>query len=522
MTPSPVPPADLWIGPRDIRLHPDGNLYSGDRISFSLTAHNDSHTWLARVPIRIQTGSTDWRIDGAIGSIDPGSSSKTDLDWVWDTQGLSGTLPVTITLDPEHTLTNGDEDRSNDVVVLQVDLKPKDELPAAQRTATWKVATSRCCRLHYITGTAAEHDLANIQRTADEAYDFVSARIDPVTSPPIEVYLIDRVLGQGGLAIDQRVLLSYLDREYSGGEFSQVLRHEFTHALDRARRRGTVPVFLLEGYAVYLTGGHYQVEPVAYRAAALLEANRTIPLRKLIDNFYASQHETAYAEAAAFIKYLADRFGREAFTRFYAGLQPLPGETDVNLIDRALHQSFNFGLDDLERDWQVWLRHQPVTEADRSGIFDSISFYDTVRRYEQTLDPSAYLLSLWTPDLQSAETRGLVADYQRHPRQPENIALETMLVAADHALRASSGDRTSGATLLASVNRVLEDHLQFDDPLAAQYLAVVKATLAKGYEPQQITIIGSVADVWATRSDARLIRLSARLDQDRWLVQLAE
>ncbi|HEY4722029.1 MAG TPA: hypothetical protein VII92_09300, partial [Anaerolineae bacterium] len=312
VTPSPVPLADLRIGPRDIRLHPDGDLYSGDRISFSLTAHNDSRLLLTNVPIRVQAGSLDRPIEGTLGAIDPGSSSKTDLYWAWDTQGLSGTLPVTITLDPDHTLTTGDEDRSNDVVVLQVDLRPKSDLPPTQRTAAWKVANSHCCRIHYITGTAAERDLANIQRTADAAYDFVSAKIAQVSSQPIEVYLIDRVLGQGGLAIDRRVLLSYLDRSYSGGEFSQVLRHEFAHALDRTRRRGSVPLFLLEGYAVDLTGGHYQVEPVAHRAAALLEANRTIPLRELIGNFYASQHETGYVEAAAFIEYLADRFGREA------------------------------------------------------------------------------------------------------------------------------------------------------------------------------------------------------------------
>jgi hypothetical protein len=240
----------------------------------------------------------------------------------------------------------------------------------------------------------------------------------------------------------------------------------------------------------------------------------------LIDNFYPSQHEAAYVEAAAFIDFLVDRFGADQFTRFLIGLRRQLDESDSALIDRGLRASFGQGLDELETEWQTWLRDRQPSEADRSAMLGSIEFYNTVRHYEQRLDPSAYYLSLWAPDIQAAETRGLVADYQRHPDRPENIALETMLIAADHALLKT--EPAGAQALLTSLNHTLDSGLTFDDPLAAQYLTVVNSLLAQGYEPQQIDLADSTAEVWATQGDSTLIRLSATLTQDRWTIQLAQ
>jgi hypothetical protein len=518
LTPSPtLRPTDLWIGSSDVQIHPDGDLYSGDRISFHISAHNDSQATLFRVPVQVQAGNRSF--EATIGSIGASESNSTDLTWVWNTAGLSGTQPVTITLDPNQTLIAGDENRTNDRVAFQIDLNPIAAQPLSERNAKWVTVTSHCCHIHYISGTTAERDITTIKQTIDDALAFVTDRMKRIPPPKLDVYLIDRVLGQGGLA-NSVVIISYLDRNYASGEFSQVMRHEFSHLLDRSRLHGHQPLFLLEGFAVYTTGGHYRIESVANRAAALLGTDRYLPLKKLIDNFYPSQHETGYAEAAAFLQYLVERFGAEKFDRFYTNLPHAPSLSDSELIDRGLLQTFNIGLDDLERDWQAWLRKQPVTDADRTSMTDSIAYYDAVRRYEQLADPSAYLLSFWTPDIQSAEARGITADYQRQPDRPENIALETMLIAADQSL--AHGDRDSFSALLASVNDVLDHHLQFDDPLAAQYLAVVRAIVADGYEPQSIVIANGIAEVVATRGAAALVHLTAKLDRDQWTLQLAE
>jgi hypothetical protein len=50
--------------------------------------------------------------------------------------------------------------------------------------------------------------------------------------------------------------------------------------------------------------------------------------------------------------------------------------------------------------------------------------------------------------------KGIVADYLRRPSAPENVALETLLTAADVALRA--GDTIRAMQLLSAVNADLD------------------------------------------------------------------
>jgi hypothetical protein len=47
-----------------------------------------------------------------------------------------------------------------------------------------------------------------------------------------------------------------------------------------------------------------------------------------------------------------------------------------------------------------------------------------------------------------------VADYLRHPSAPENLAIETLLVAADSSLR--SGDYTRTELMLDATNAMLD------------------------------------------------------------------
>jgi hypothetical protein len=128
----------------------------------------------------------------------------------------------------------------------------------------------------------------------------------------------------------------------------------------------------------------------------------------------------------------------------------------------------------------------------------TIELYDTLRRYQQLNDSSAYFLSAWLPDGPEARQRGILADFVRHPTAPENIALEVMLVAAQQSLEA--GDLAQAARLLASVNAVLDADNLFLDPLAADYLEIVGELLAEGYEPQTIILNGETATITAIRA----------------------
>jgi hypothetical protein len=114
-------------------------------------------------------------------------------------------------------------------------------------------------------------------------------------SQKLPVYLIDRVVGQGGFAGTDMVV-SYVYRRYAGGGFYELLVHEAAHILDQqfAPQRIT---FLAEGLAVWVSGGHYKSEDLNERSAALVATKRYVPLAHLIDGFYPVQHEIGYLEA---------------------------------------------------------------------------------------------------------------------------------------------------------------------------------------------------------------------------------
>ena len=519
-TPTPSPtlrpprptstPDNLWIEPSGVRVYPAGGLYSGDTLSFEIEARNGGDEDRSDVPVVV-----DWGTGSVEGSIflPRGGSGSTDLLWAWDTGSLAGTQAITVTIDPEGE--TGDPDPGNNVAVVHIDLSP--DRPANEAGAEWQTFTSDCCAFHFVSGTAAARDIDTIARIAGEAMAFVEDRLDVRGEERLEVYLIDRVLGHGGFA-GEEITISYLDRNYAGGGLLEVLRHEGTHVLDRRIAEGEQPALLVEGFAVYVTGGHFKIEPLLERAAALLQDGGYIPLPDLANDFYPSQHETGYLEAGAFVDYLARRDGYDTFVELYDGMRRQPGESDAGMLDREMQAVYGVGLDEMEAEWLATL--QTLDPGDqRRDVANTIAFYDTVRRYQRALDPSAYFLSAWIPDIGQAQSRGLVADYVRHPRAAENIALETMLVAAGEAFAARDFDR--GEALLASVNAVLDAGVEFVDPIAARYYDIVRAALKAGYEPQRITLGGDRADVWATRGgDAALLRLSAERRDDAWSVQL--
>ena len=519
--PTPIPPPtltptpvlnNLWLDPSGVRVYPDGRLYSGDILSFRVEAQNGSDQDLAHVPVVVNWGSD--QVAGEINRIPHGDSASTDFLWVWDTAGLVGTHTVTVTVDSENR--TGDPDVSNNIAVIPIELRPGR--PVAEIGAQWQTTTGACCTFHYIDGTAAARDLAAIKQTADEAVDYVEERLDIRQNDRLEVYLIDRVLGHGGFAGDHLVI-SYLDRNYAGGGLVEVFRHEATHLLDHRIARGERPIMLVEGFATYITGGHFTIEPLPERAAMLAPLDAYIPLRELANNFYPSQHETGYLEAGAFIDYLVQRNGYANFMALYDGMQRQPGETDAEMIDREMRGVYGVGLDELEAEWQAYLRTLD-TAAEQRDVEYTLAFYDTVRRYQRALDPSAYFLSPWIPDIRQAAARQIVADYLRHPNTPENIALETMLVAADAAFLVEDFDRVEA--LLASTNTVLAADVVFTDPLAARYLAIVNATLLAGYEPHHITLYAERAEVQATvGGDATLTSLAVAQQAGAWSVQLS-
>jgi hypothetical protein len=148
----------------------------------------------------------------------------------------------------------------------------------------------------------------------------------------------------------------------------------------------------------------------------------------------------------------------------------------------------------------------------------TLRYYDITRRYQAIFDPSAYYLTAWLPDPELAQRLGTTADFSRQMASPVNIALETMLVSANSALR--QGDYDSADALLDSVMRVLDNNGAFLDPLALAYLNIVLTASDMGYEAQQIELVGNRAMVLGSDSDEQaLVQIELTLGEGRrWIL----
>ena len=473
-TPSftPLPEASFTV-----RLHPDGLLYVGDQVSFEVIAAPQISLAGGKARLALASHPDQPLGEADFASYGIGGRTQATLYWVWDTAGLQpGDYDLDFSVLPD-----------GPTWTETVSLLPANQVPPPEPEAAWQTAESDCCLVHYITGTDAERDLDTLLTMVDEQAALASQRIGVEIDETLPISFLPRVLGHGGFTA-QEISVSYLDRNYAGDGTEIVLHHELIHALDNRRETDFKPSLLVEGLAVYLTGGHFKPEPLMERAAALLPPGPDcpinastaeqpvcglgwyLPLTLLVDNFYHSQHEIGYLQAGALVEFMVETWGWEAFDRFYTGIQQPQESTDPALdeslrqdpsrlqsqaLEAALGEHFGISLQDLETVFLEVLGQIPLSQADVDDVRLTVMFFDTLRRYQLALDPSAHFLAAWLPDSQQMRQQGIVADYLRHPSSQENIALESLLVQADAALRRA--DYARAEELLQSVNRTLAD-----------------------------------------------------------------
>jgi hypothetical protein len=369
--------------------------------------------------------------------------SQATFYWVWDTQGLdAGDYTLTFSLLPGDL--KWDE---------KFTLRPAAGVPSPEPNAIWESVNTDCCVIHYISGTDAEKDLETLKSMVDAQAQDVETRFGAKINGKIAVTFMPRVLGHGGFTSDG-IYVSYLHQNYAGSTTSQVTHHEMVHWLDGQQRKNPSPSILQEGLAVYLSDGHFKKESILPRAAALLNLGWYIPLPQLTESFYISQHEIGYAEAAALISYLITTHGQDAFNAFYQDIHLTPSGSQAAALDAALQAHFQISLTQLDQDFISFLRQQTVSETDRTDIHLTVSFYDTVRRYQQSLDPSAYFLNAWLPNILEMRQRSIVADLLRRPNAAVNQQIESLLVDGDFKLRA--GDYTAAEADIRAVNVILD------------------------------------------------------------------
>lgn len=505
MTPAPAPgPPPGYL----LRLHPDGDLYVGDLVSLELIAPEGEDMEGREAEVQVDPPDGPTLGPEAFSPFGIGQRTQATLQWAWDTSAQEpGEHRLLIRILPD-----------GPGWVESVYLWPPPN-PASVPPATWQDLEIECCHLYYIRGTPAERDLDELARIAEAQARAIGQALGAGLEDPVPVVLLPRVLGHGGFAGNQ-IYISYLDRNYAGNDFKIVMRHELVHILDARQEAGLRPPILSEGLAVYLTGGHFKREPLIPRAAALLDLGWYLPLEPLSENFYFSQHEIGYLQAGALVAFMANTWGFEAFMDFYHDIQPHESGSQARAIDQALQTHFGLTFAGLEERYRNFLRHYPLIADLRADVALSVYFFDTVRRYQQVLDLSAYFLSAWLPDFSEMYRRGLVADYVRTPMQPENLTLEALLVSADSHLRA--GRYLEAERLLQAINAVLEAYEHGEpnpfetNPTAAEARAIVAALSRDGYLPRTIEVRGDVAAVSALAPDQLPVQITLVKLGDAW------
>jgi hypothetical protein len=462
LTPSAVPTASpptpgsrYGLAIVDFRLHPDGPLYAGDRLSFEVEVRNVGRASLAGGRVEIRRGGPEGEeilAEAALPELAPGASHRVAWTWVWQAPG-SGTFPL-IGIARGEGAGGATEARWAQLVTLG----PQEALPETERRARWAQARSRCCTHVYLTGTAAEADLARLMAWADEAEATVRARMGLSTPLPIYVVWIPRLLGHGGFAVGDSLILTYPVADRLPVDLPTILRHEMVHRMTcawigREDCVGHLPALITEGLAVFIAGGHYRPEPLTQRAAALLRMGGWIPLEELVEDFYAHPHEIGYLEAGAFVEELVRKGGWPRFLDFLRSLERRPGESDRTVLDRALRDVYHQDIRGIESRWREALERlspDPEQAADLRFVW---TFFEALRAYQRTYDPSAYFLKAWLPDWRQAVREGIVADFMRAPDSPEGRRAWQDLQAA--RAQAARGDIAAALAALQALCRAL-------------------------------------------------------------------
>ena len=505
---------DMSITAEDVQLFPLPKIISGDRVTFQVQPYVPQE-------IPVENVSVDIFVDGDI--VSAGSlgwrnwegKAQGVYEWVWHTAGRPGRHEIRIVLDSQDLFQEGDEDPSNNETTFSVSVGKASERPLEERDASWVTAETDCCIAHALTRTAAYRDFPELLVLLDSAISEASSRIDEFPQDKIDVYFVERTIGQGGYAGSEMVIV-YNDRPYIGGELYELLVHESTHIIDRqfAPQRTK---FLSEGVSVWAAGGHYEEQDLQRRAAALLAINEYIPLAELANNFYPSQHEIGYLEAGAFVDYLVGQYGWPDVREFYSNTSISDGATEADALDANLRRYFDMSLAEMEAAWLANLAAIAPGEVEIANLRSTIRYFETARAYQKLHDPTAYFRTAWLPNPADIVESGNTADFTRQPDTEVNFTVELMLRSAKEAIGNQNFERAN--VLLDSLERYLNREGATVDPLVTSYQNIVHTAVAFGYEPHNVALDGNTAGVLATTaSGTRLFNLDLEMQSGDWIL----
>src|SRR5215207_2335000 len=363
---------------------------------------------------------------------------------------------------------------------------PSEQRPANEENASWRVNETDCCVIHYITGTAAARDIDFIAEHVQTAADQLTVRYGATYDPKMQVYIVDRMVGNGGFGGAGQLVMTYTDRHYGplvGTDGLETLaRHELSHAAGIGlENAGDGIDFNYEGLAVYVAGGHYKPEPLAQRGAALYDLGYYVPLGQ-----YIQQHELDYLYFAAMLTYIEDAYSEDKLLEFI-NADETPGDGKPTPLETAIQNIFGISSAQFDQDFQGWLESQdPGAQLDDLRL--TVQLQDLRRTYQDTYTPaSSFLTYNFAEALARPEYLPIA---MREADDPENIAIELIIAAGQKAII------DEDYNVAEEFVRVLEQILStdaFEDPIAKDYLDIATMLSDQGYEVASLTIHGDRA-----------------------------
>jgi hypothetical protein len=490
-------PAD-WSGTKDaapyqLSVFPDSAIYDGDWLG--VETQTNSTPGNTQLQVRLDSPNASPLVEGNLPPNRRGDFWLAQWPWIWNSTSQSGWH--TLFVNPAG---GSGTDPLNNATLLQypVRILPAALRPVLRQNTLWREAAGTCCNYYYLTGTESERDLAELMELTEQAYREITTRMLG-SSSKLTVVFLPRLYGQGGLA-DGEGVLSYMDRNATGTDFPVVLTHEMVHLVAGTNfpPNRYPPAMLTEGWAVYITGGHYRTpEPLEDRAAVVYQSGDYIPLATLADSFYLTQHETAYIEAGAFVEFLIDRFG---WDRVYAMFRdPVSVQPPSAALDSILSAHLQTHLAECESEWLGSLRERTPDSEQVQDVKFTVTFFDDLRRYQGLYTPGSDVSAMWIPDLPTARKRGMTADYLASPETAESIALETMFrvakrQAGEHNWKGAWENLDAIEQVLTARQRRAPDPA-FVSPLADGYRRLTSAVLRSEYEPLDILLESGRAEV---------------------------
>ena len=373
-------------------------------------------------------------------------------------EGFTRTLTTTKELDYWWLVrdTAGEAVRAGGAVVLGPQLLSAVTVPEPEPPPvdfSWAVSETEHFRFHYVPGTAAERDRFELGSVAEQSLALIQPVLDVGFDGQMSIYLVPRIFWQGGAAYGDKVqLISYLDRNYTAVETWSYFTHEGTHALAQdilqPKENGGGPDgVLVEGLAVWASGGHYGEEPIDEWAAVVAASDQYLPLAELRNgSFYEFQHEISYLQGGSFVQYLVRQYGLDKLKALY-GQATGDAEHDEGLVQDL----YGKGYADLEAEWLAYLASlEPAPEQAELWRLQ-VRTFDLMRRYETELDPDARLLPSTAPPDWMSDTLKV---FLKRADAPVNLILETALIAAQE--RTYGGDISGARALLDDVEAALD------------------------------------------------------------------